>query len=309
MDDKISDAIQEIWKGESVQNILKIISVNVWNQIGFARNRRGLKVFETTVTQDLLRFVFMAASESHFGIQLYEANSEKANGNDIECFIETQKGYLLLPMQAKIIYENMKYPKIDHKVGNDEQIDLLINYASKKKGFPIYLLYNYFYNELLIENLKKTTNIPLELYGISYLDAFYLKNNFYNKRINKKGNKVWKIPKFEDLHPLRAKPFYEILNDNYLSSDGDEFIKQNFGDSGLELDIKLYTKEELINDNYWIDLAPLPQIGKLPPGIDRKKWIRGYASQNIEFNTFDPKFRIILTSKKTEKKVKISYLS
>ena len=75
MNDPILDAIKDIWRGEDAQNILKMISANIWGKIEFARKRKGLKIFETTITQEILHFIMHAASLSHFDIKLFEAKS------------------------------------------------------------------------------------------------------------------------------------------------------------------------------------------------------------------------------------------
>jgi len=295
MNDSISEAIKEIWKGEDAQNILKMISINIWARIEFARNRKGLKIFETTVTQEILHFIMFAASNSHFDIKLFEAKSENANGNDIECFIETEKGFILLPMQAKIIYEDFKYPQIDHQVGKDEQIDLLIEYARKKKGYPLYLLYNYHNDESLLEKIEFETKIHHRLYGISYLDALHLKENYFQKRINRKGEKTWLIPSFKDLHPKMAKPFYKILDKHGLSSDGFNFIRQNLAVRNSNLNLKMYTRDEIVEDEDWNDLTPSPGIGKLPSEMQDANFLkRDFVFDKNEFN---PKFRMMLSSK------------
>lgn len=298
MDDKISKAISEVWEGENAQNILKTISANVWNKIEFARERKGLKIYETTVTQDILSFVMFAALETKFDIKLFEAKAEKTNGNDIECYVETEKGFLFLPMQAKIIYKNFKYTQIDHQVGKrkKEQIDLLIKYAKEKKGYPLYLLYNYYKGEKLIKDLEDKTKMAHQLFGVSYIDAFFLRNNYYQKRTSKKGKKTWKIPSFKDLHPYPAKAFHQILDKKSLSGDGYNFIIENFQSENNNLNLKMYTREELMDDEDWIDLTPAPSIGRLQNDFDENKFIKGEIG--FRRNEFNPKFRMILSSKK-----------
>lgn len=303
MTDSISNAIKKIWEGEDAQNILKMISANIWARIEFARKRKGLKIFETTITQEILHFVMIAATKSHFDIKLFEAKSEKANGNDIECFIETEKGFLLLPMQAKIIYENFKYPQIDHQVGEDEQIDLLIKYAREKKGYPLYLLYNYFNDESLLEKIESKTKIHRSLFGISYLDAFHLKENYFQKRLNKKGEKAWRIPSFKELHPKFARPFYQILNKSGLSGDGYNFVNKNITAQNSNLNLKMYTRGEIVDDEDWIDLTPSPSIGKLPTEMSEANFLKGEVVFNR--NEFNPKFRILLSSKVFQTRIKI----
>jgi hypothetical protein len=127
----------------NIEEFLKRISWSVWDRIGFARTRRGLKIFETTITQNLLFNIMYAHQYLKLPIYLFEAHSEATNGNDIEFFIQCGNNYVLFPVQAKIIYPNNKYKMIDHLVGGKQQIDLLTDYAKQKQGYPIYWLYNY----------------------------------------------------------------------------------------------------------------------------------------------------------------------
>ena len=191
MIDVISDAVREAFHGHNAQDILKIISAHVWNRIEYARTRKGFRIYETTITQELLHYTILAAKESKFNIKLFEAESEKTNGNDIECFIETESGFVLLPMQAKIIYKNSRYDQMSHKVGNKEQIDLLID----RNDQTINLFEVKFYNEAFImtkayaENLRDkmgvfrhATQTKKQLSWV-FLSTFGLKPNQHSASI------------------------------------------------------------------------------------------------------------------------------
>ena len=106
---------------------MKNLSIETWERIGFARSRPGLKIYETTITQNLL-FELKKFSERHkiTQIDMFEATNEKTNGNDLEIFLRVGSKYLCLPTQAKIIYGNGKYPRMEH--GN--QINDLMSYSS-----------------------------------------------------------------------------------------------------------------------------------------------------------------------------------
>jgi len=177
MKDLITFGLKDVLRNKTTNEILKLISLRIWAKIEFAKTRKGLKIFETSVTQDILQFMMLAASQSKFDIKLFEAKSEKTNGNDIECFIETNEGYILFPIQSKIIYSDFKYRKISHKVRGVEQIDILLNYAKKKGGFPLYFFYNYYNDKPYLENMKNTMGFDFRLYGISFLDESYTKLN------------------------------------------------------------------------------------------------------------------------------------
>lgn len=298
MKSKIALALDEIFSGDDPTNILRTISISTWEKIEFARKRKGLKIFETTITQEIIYYLILAANESQFNIRLFEANSEKTNGNDIECFIETEKGYLFLPMQAKLIYDNSKYPKISHKIKNEEQIDLLIKYARKKRGYPLYLLYNYCNNHSFIEWMKQQINFQPNLFGISYVDAFYIKNNFFNKRVTRNGEKTWIIPSFENLHPTIAKPFHQLLDQSILNNSGYNFIEENFISENQNIDIQMYTENELIEAPYWLELSEQSSLGNIP--FNMVNISKNQTRSKIEFN---PMFRIILSSKKKSRRL------
>ncbi|WP_303316592.1 hypothetical protein Q4Q34_07235 [Flavivirga abyssicola] len=104
MNNAITEEIQKLYAGKDISKILSMISINVWNRIAFARSRKGFKIYETTITQDILHHLALASDISNHGMKLFEAKSEKANGNDIECYIKVNGGFLFFPIQAKLMY-------------------------------------------------------------------------------------------------------------------------------------------------------------------------------------------------------------
>lgn len=167
---------------------MRRLSIETWERIGFARNRFGLKIYETTITQNLL-FQLQKFSElcGSGNVKMYESTNEKTNGNDIEIFLQVGKSYICLPTQAKIIYANEKYPKMEH----GDQIKDLIKYAKTIDGYPLYLLYNY----------AKSVPSSYKSYGCTLVSAHYLYKTYAYKKKTK-----WIIPSFLDLHPKIAEP-------------------------------------------------------------------------------------------------------
>ena len=120
----------------------QVFSIDIWKRIDFTWRTKGLKLYETTITQNLLYSIFQLAKGRMIPVKLLEAKNESINGNDIELAIETNRGFILFPCQAKLIKENGKYRSLSHKVGSRYQIDLLLRYAQKVQGVPLYLFYN-----------------------------------------------------------------------------------------------------------------------------------------------------------------------
>ena len=252
------------------------ISKETWERIEFARNRQGLKIYETTITQNILFDLNKSFTSAE--IKIFEAIDERTNGNDIELFIKTNVGYLFFPIQAKIIYANSKYEALEH--GN--KINDLIGYATKKNGYPLYLLYNYdrtfTYNKIIC---GQTANN--KVFGCSIISADYLLNNYAFNRIDRNGNSKWTIPSFFDLHPVNANPLFVL---SCCSSDNDNYISfltkiiPNFSEEELN-SLKVYSEEEVLKDKSWATLS----MDKMLPEEKQK--------ENQDVKVFAPKFRIV----------------
>ena len=160
------------------KEILKQLSTETWQRISFARQRTGFKIYETTITQNIL--YELTRNVDHFGynILLYEAVSEAKNGNDIECFIEHPGGrYLCFPIQAKILYADDHYRKISHKAKGIRQVDHLLRYAREKSGYPLYFLYNWSTSSHY-EHFAPENKHQIECFGITFASAIFLKNTY-----------------------------------------------------------------------------------------------------------------------------------
>lgn len=246
------------------------LSHDTWDRINFTRiNSLPLKIYETTITQNLLFELAKFSENCEFKqVKAYEAKNEKVNGNDIEFFIQQPNGqYKFLPMQAKILYHpSNKYEKIPYKKQNQN----LINYANVNtyniKGTPLYLLYNYY---------------PLDPsfrdFGCSIVGAKYIQNNFSKN-----------TPTFDDLHISNnvASPWYTLIC-NVIDNG------QNISQTDQELydfyksDSSSCTKDTFINQENW------QEIDLLDNG-DMKK------DQSIiedDFETeFLPKYRVVISN-------------
>ena len=253
---------------------MKRLSVETWERIGFARTRSGLKIYETTITQNLLYSLqkFSEFSKTTAEVQMFEAINEARNGNDIEIFLQVGKSYIYLPAQAKILYKNEKYPAMEH----GDQIRDLINYAKSKHGYPLYLLYNF----------AKSAPVSHKRYGCTLVAADYLYNTFAYKTKKKK----WIIPSYTDLHPDIGEP-WEILacdklnkiDELFLTSLKRELVPENCGN------IKEYTLDEVLHHPSWEKLS----LSREP---EYRYPINAEEGPDKDGNLgFAPKFRIVIS--------------
>jgi hypothetical protein len=281
-------------------NWLQYYSVEVWNRIGFVRRTKSGRISETTITENLIFEFWKLAKASRFPIQIYEAKNERVNGSDLEIFVETDKGFLFLPCQAKILYENDKYMAINHKVGNNEQIQLLIDYADKMNGIPFYLLYNFSIDKTSEDILsKKTLNFDISLYGCSMIGADFINRYYRNGKTDSSGNKHWLIPKFQNLNPIPSFPFHSLICS--LQHKGvDEWIQSK---KMLIGDVRplFYSHQEFVKNDNWIDLAPLPSIGFVIN--ENADFITETRNDNELSANFNPQYRIVFPKERRRNKL------
>ncbi len=258
----------------NICNKLKNLSFNTWDRIGFTWSSPFLRISETTITENLLFNLAQYHDRCmHSTIYLFEAIDENSNGNDIEIIIQTDRGFIKFPTQAKILYKNtLKYEVINHKyLSGRYQIDNLIAYASTIGGIPMYLFYNYI----------PYTNQRMRHYGCTMIDANYIKNHFSPHRTTTTTR--WRIPTFNDLHP-HALPWHWFLC-NVLGQQGrgvPRVFENIDNDFFNEYDITLYNLNEILDDDGWSEIQPIGNI------ITRQTRISND-------NGFNPRYRIIVS--------------
>ena len=294
----------DLFKSERIVDILKGLSMLTWSKIGFSREHKGFKIYETSITQDLIWNLIQRSSISKFQLRIFEATSERKNGNDIEFYIETKEGFIFFPVQAKIIYKDLKYPKLNYPSSGESQIISLINYARRRGGVPIYFLYNYLPLEPTYSFIKKYDLSDLSFYGISYVSAHYLKDKYYNEDWKIKGTKKWTIPSFTDLHPQNAFPLHRIFKDEFLNESKEEYLIRIFNDLDLQFQHKIrqYDLIDLENANGWKELG-VSGIGR--PNIQKEIFTAESSDSNISQSEFIPCFRVLLSNRE-KKGVKIT---
>lgn len=289
----LKELAEQLLKKQDFYSWLQLYSLQTWNKIGFVRNRKRLKINETTITQNLVFDLWQLAAVSKLPVEMYESKNEKANGNDLEIAVETSKGFLLFPCQAKIIQKNNRYNTIHHKNKSSSiyQMDMLLNYANQHNGIPIYLFYNYYSNYKRCYQIENEIGFPLDYFGCSVISANYLKETFSAEKENQIAKPA--IPSFEDLHPYIASPFHDFIKD-VQDMDSNSFlsIMENTGKN-----VQYYSNAELHNDKLWEDMAPLPAIGFVIDEAKEKSFKKSLIKKSQSFN---PRYRIVLPRKRRQ---------
>jgi hypothetical protein len=270
-------------------NFLQLVAYDTWKRIEFTRTRNGLKIFETTITQNIL-YEFRVYYELYpqIPIRIFEAINEPKNGNDIELLIKTSQGILIAPLQAKLIYNSNYYNAMEH--GN--QINDLISYANSVGGIPLYLLYNYYPDNTFVHNANLCgITYSKEQFGCSIVSANYLLANFAFNRTGRNGNSKWTIPNFTDLHPTIAIPWFVLGCCRFPETDLNTTINllNNSSKTGIVADgkAKTYELSELTNPNHW---KPLEIKGLDSPSVHKVN----------ESTSFSPKYRIVIETDKVQ---------
>jgi hypothetical protein len=260
-------------------NWSKLFCASVWERIGFCRTAANMNVYETSITQELLFQFWQLARNSELPIELYQSKDEKANGNDLEIGIGTKYGYFLVPCQAKIVSKKSNYAAFLHKVNSVYQLDILLTYGKRVKGLPLYLMYNF--NDISYQNqtIESFHSLDIRELGCSLHPAALLKTDYSNALTGKLS-----IPNFYDLHRKTAIPFSRL----FCTVGTTQILKET--KTSLS-EISFYPKRELINSNYWQDLAPPAAIGRIPPFEE----LRFTQSPPANTTSFNPRFRILLS--------------
>lgn len=293
MTNKLIQKARELGMRPTECNWFQYFAQETWDRIGYARTHKGLRIWETTITQNLI-FEFHVSKSLYasspmlpysWGIDILEAVNERTNGNDIELFVDTADGVLFFAIQAKIINHrgflragmvNGNYPNMNHVVGGQNQIELLCDYASDKGGIPIYLLYNFVKNHFS-RKVFCNTSFEIEQYGCSIASANKIKTNYFNGR-------VWTAPTFNDLHPNNALPWFVIPC--CFASKTKEQILEMLGEEIVSSDnITSYNLNEIRSDNNWKVFSPFNEKGT----------INGDMENNINLAEFNPKYRVIIS--------------
>lgn len=284
---------------------LRSFSMRTWLHLKLVREQ-AFRFHETTITQNLVKDFWIESRLYHLPVKIYESTKEHVNGNDLEILIETVLGYIMLPVQVKVIKENNKYSGIAHVVRGKPQIDLLIDYAAKRKGIPAYLFYNY-YDDYDFYDYVYGGSSPccVEEFGCTIGSAVGIRDYFFERN----GLWKWQVPTFEDLHmPVRfATPLHWVFGE-LLNAGHKDLGWLNDLQPPLE-DIHYYSAKELAEDTFWREMFPPAKISGIPDqplmgdpmesvlkSPPEKSYTQRYIAE--ELSTFTPQYRIVISRKK-----------
>jgi hypothetical protein len=268
----------------SLVNFAKLVSIDFWNRIYFARNVKGrLRVSEITLTENLVYQFFLMAASRKLPVKIFQSKNENVNGSDMELLIELNGNVIKFPCQAKIIYATRRYGALYHQVGKEFQIDLLLRHARKIGGYPIYMFYNY--EGYMTDDLLKLTDGEERFWGCSVGSASEIKNRFFAARTTP--------PTFHEMHPGTCWPFYklfELVNSRGTAQSITGMLK------GFDLaNLKKYSIDDIIDDPTFTDLTSSEGLGFVDhfdkvPSVKIEK-----AFTKRDARKFNPRFRILVT--------------
>lgn len=250
----------------------------VWHRIHYARTVPRMKVFETTITQNL---IFDLASHRFPGVYIFESVNESANGDDLEIAKKVGAKYRKFAVQCKIAYKNEVFQAIDHQIKSRSsnttsyQIDLLCDYAQAHGHVPSYFMYNY----------RKSHTSVNEQYGISALGARYL------KRVYMSSGSFTKKPSVDDMTSGASISFSDFLCPSAgLTSAGErpELAQELPNRGGFPFDqsdneiCKDFELSEILADPLWKRIEELD--GREISGRPKPE----------RYETFEPKYRFVI---------------
>lgn len=173
-------------------NLFMAAAIDTWQRIQFTRTRPPLKIFEATITQNIVYELNLLKQRYKLNsFTIFEAVDEKANGDDLEICVQHSSGLIYCyAVQSKIIYHSLManrmtrlddgvYKEFEHSNKNGIQIDLLIDYARNYGCVPLYLLYNYVSRKDVIEYTCDVEH-GIRQYGCGIVSAHYLKKMYSN---------------------------------------------------------------------------------------------------------------------------------
>ena len=69
-------------------DLFKLLAIETWKRIEYAYIKERIKVYETTLTQNLIFSINAYSDQYGLNIDIFEATDEKTNGNDLELIIK-----------------------------------------------------------------------------------------------------------------------------------------------------------------------------------------------------------------------------
>jgi len=252
----------------------------VWKRIEFAR-KLNLRIRETTITEELLFRFWRAYYDKKIPIRIFEAKAEHKNGNDLEIFVKTSRGFILLVCQAKITDNKGGYRYFFHKVSGKFQIKLLSDYARKRGAIAQYLLFNYVH--IFSRSAELLDIAAIEDFGITTFSADLLLPFLDMLKMTKKSIPV---PNFAMLHPGIAIPFHQLV----CSLLGDRMTVETDTEKITPAPLKFYSEEEVVSEEDWWWLQKPPTIGF----ITKEDTVAAPKQADKKEEVFSPKYRLVI---------------
>lgn len=292
----------------NITDWLKAISINTWNRLDFVFKLSKSKCSETTLTENLLFEFYTLGSNFQGSVQFFVSNDERISGSDLELFVELKKGFVCFPIQAKRLYPSGNYEKLNYMSNGVLQISKLLDYSEKMKGVPLYLLYNYPYNESVYEILNNSIpnhyptesnsgadifdGYEYEIFGCTIANGSRVLQEFFGTTPNTKS--------FINFHNGLAIPLYLIGELARAKIDFDYFQSL----LGYKNEVKYYDRDEVENYKSWTNFTPMPGIGDISRSIKISEF-----KHDFDFESFEPKFRIVLYSNEELERPNIFFLN
>ncbi len=114
----------------TVCNYFKYLSAETWFRIYFIRNLARMKIYETTITQNIIFSFMLNKIKYGWNVKLYEAKNEPVEGNDLELIVFHGNRSIVFYIQAKLLYSSNRYAEMSHP----HQMESLINHEKNSKN-------------------------------------------------------------------------------------------------------------------------------------------------------------------------------
>lgn len=197
--------------------IFQAAAHDTWARIAFSRGTPGLKIHETTITQNLVYELNLLKSRMALrGLTFFESLDERTNGHDLEIVIRQPVGWVTYWVQSKILYHSFRrnkhitlddgvYRQLPHRSGGENQIDNLLRRTRTKGYIPLYLLYNFVTAPIATRRLCHL-EVEQSQYGCTLVGAPFLKDHY-----SREDGHLRSDVQFSDLHPEVALPWLALV--------------------------------------------------------------------------------------------------
>lgn len=281
----------------TICDVFKAASIDTWERIKFSRTTPGLKISETTITQNIVyELRLLKQRYMHVGYTLAESKHEDVNGRDMLLRILYPGGRVYtFALQAKIIYHDLgskklktnlddgNYQQLKHMVGKaspipEPQVDKLLKYSKKRGYIPFYLLYNY---------VKKKYRGVNRQFGCTIVGAQHMKD----KHTDPKDGDLLRTVRFSQLHLFPAFPLSDLICEALI------FSEENIRDvAGLPPDYELTagSRSDLRSDEDWFVLEDTRdgEMEFIAPGERTQKRNKEISDVGEDVEGYSPMFRL-----------------